>query len=127
MGIMTKQEIPIDEFNTWIAALRSGEYKQGRGCLQSEDGYCCLGVACKALIPEDKLELNDDGFLNAGYPLSQPNAPEWLKNINVDFSKKAGRSLDVLNDCEGFTFDEIADVLEAVYVHGVMEKEGSEL
>lgn len=30
----------------WIAALRSGEYKQGHRVLKSSAGYCCLGVAC---------------------------------------------------------------------------------
>lgn len=28
----------------WIAALRSGEYKQGKGALQKEGAFCCLGV-----------------------------------------------------------------------------------
>lgn len=31
----------------WIAALRSGKYKQGRGQLRSlNNNYCCLGVLC---------------------------------------------------------------------------------
>lgn len=36
----------------WVQALRSGEYQQGRGRLNSTDiltqttGYCCLGVLC---------------------------------------------------------------------------------
>ena len=38
----------------WIAALRSGEYKQGNGVLHqvSKDGaesFCCLGVLCRVL------------------------------------------------------------------------------
>jgi hypothetical protein len=34
----------------WIADLRSGRFKQGVGCLRTEDDeYCCLGVA----IPDD--------------------------------------------------------------------------
>jgi hypothetical protein len=28
----------------WIAALRSGEYKQGKGYLRDGDTWCCLGV-----------------------------------------------------------------------------------
>lgn len=32
----------------WIAALRSGEYRQGRHALRKADGsYCCLGVLCE--------------------------------------------------------------------------------
>jgi hypothetical protein len=31
----------------WVAALLSGEYKQGKGWLRSrQDDYCCLGVLC---------------------------------------------------------------------------------
>jgi hypothetical protein len=32
----------------WIEALRSGEYRQGKGKLQDEDTFCCLGVLCLA-------------------------------------------------------------------------------
>ena len=28
----------------WIKALRSGEYKQGRGTLSADSHFCCLGV-----------------------------------------------------------------------------------
>jgi hypothetical protein len=38
--------------NKWIAALRSGKYKQGRGRLNGPDGYCCLGVLCEVFIAD---------------------------------------------------------------------------
>lgn len=35
----------------WVAALRSGDYKQGRNSLKQGKGdkatYCCLGVLCE--------------------------------------------------------------------------------
>lgn len=32
----------------WVAALRSGEYKQSRdGCLEWQGKFCCLGVGAK--------------------------------------------------------------------------------
>lgn len=31
----------------WVAALRSGKYKQGTGELFYRDEYCCLGVLCE--------------------------------------------------------------------------------
>ena len=42
----------------WVTALRSGEYKQGRGTLHSiepdgsgmPDTYCCLGVLCELAV-----------------------------------------------------------------------------
>jgi hypothetical protein len=33
----------------WIAALRSGKYKQGRQALRVGDFFCCLGVLCDVL------------------------------------------------------------------------------
>jgi len=30
----------------WLAALRSGQYQQGREWLRNGDAYCCLGVLC---------------------------------------------------------------------------------
>jgi len=30
----------------WLAALRSGNYKQGESFLRWNDTYCCLGVLC---------------------------------------------------------------------------------
>lgn len=30
----------------WIKALRSGKYKQKRGRLRGNEGFCCLGVLC---------------------------------------------------------------------------------
>lgn len=30
----------------WIAALRSGEYEQGKNKLRGSEGFCCLGVLC---------------------------------------------------------------------------------
>lgn len=42
----------------WVAALRSGEYKQGRGCLAIRDmkgtiSHCCLGVLCELAVQEN--------------------------------------------------------------------------
>src|ERR1700722_19140718 len=48
----------------WVAALRSGEYKQGDGKLhnRTDDSYCCLGVLCRAMGAQftEATELGDD-------------------------------------------------------------------
>jgi hypothetical protein len=37
----------------WVAALRSGAYRQGRGLLRSStDEYCCLGVLCELAVAD---------------------------------------------------------------------------
>lgn len=47
----------------WVAALRSGEYKQGQEFLAyaHDDGsveYCCLGVLCEILATRGMLEVD---------------------------------------------------------------------
>jgi hypothetical protein len=43
----------VTEFYTqWLAALRSGEYQQGKGQLNCDNTYCCLGVACDIAVKE---------------------------------------------------------------------------
>lgn len=43
--------LTMEQFDQWIAALRSGQYKKGRNVLKSvgvrdtTPAYCCLGVA----------------------------------------------------------------------------------
>lgn len=108
------------QFKQWIAALDSGEYKQGTGRLHSSKGYCCLGVGCKVTIPS-KLLVVEGEFIYGLSVLNQPDASAWLKGISVDFTNKTGTSLVYLNDFEGFTFPEIATLLELVYVHKILD------
>jgi hypothetical protein len=114
-------KINIKKLKTWINALRSGEYKQIKKTLQTYKGYCCLGVACKLFIPEGKQEVNFYGKLAGDEPDDQRNAPEWLKDINREFRDKTGKYLTALNDIDGFSFNEIADVLEMVYILRVLD------
>jgi hypothetical protein len=104
------------QIKIWVAALRSGEYKQTHEVLQDAGGYCCLGVACKVLIPDDQQKRYGDGLLVGKMPHHQEHAPKWLRQINDDFSKTTGVWLVRLNDKFGKTFEEIADVIERVYL-----------
>lgn len=110
------------DIEKWCEALRSGKYKQTRGFLHDSDGYCCLGVACKVFIPQKDLTMSGDGTMLGCTATAQDNAPEWLKGISHKFSYKAGPGLMTLNDNPAYqlTFDEIADCLEAVYIHEVL-------
>lgn len=108
------------DIKKWCKALRSGEYDQITGQLENEAGYCCLGVACDIFIDKKDLELNSKGFIKGGSPSSQKNSPVWLNKISLLHSAITRTSLVELNDIEGFTFNEIADCLEAVYIHEVL-------
>ena len=36
----------------WVAALRSGHYKQGPSALRRDDRFCCLGVLCDLAVQD---------------------------------------------------------------------------
>jgi len=107
------------QLHKWINVLYSGEYKQGTFVLQSEHGYCCLGVACKVLIPKTKLKIDMslEGVMDGYMPNEQPNAPKWLKQINGHFRKKLGIDLTSLNDEKRFSFEEIGMILDLIYIN----------
>lgn len=88
----------------WIDALRSKEYKQGRGCLRSADNhYCCLGVAQELFGPGE----------NGGNwgRFSQPTAMV-KESIGIFGDQALVVQLMCLNDREQQTFEQIADFLE---------------
>jgi hypothetical protein len=108
------------QFKKWINALRSGKYQQTQGALQDFDGYCCLGVACKVLIPKNELKLQANKLLKGFLPNYQSKAPEWLKQIDRDFQIETTKFLTTLNDNYDYSFDEIADLLEIIYIHEIV-------
>lgn len=118
----------------WIAALRSGEYKQGRGNLRvvsrKQTRHCCLGVACeisgvKAFSdPRRTADLNGwqsslrYGFGNGRserYFMYLPiETQRWLGVLSADPKvalPDGPLALTYLNDC-GWSFERIADAIE---------------
>lgn len=115
----------------WIKALRSGKYKQTEGSLGEEtedngNSYCCLGVACeiagyKPLKIEnrfyyDKTTRDDEESLlpqkavkKYGFYNNEGGIKEEYLSISID--SVGTLSLAGLND-GGWTFDEIADLVE---------------
>ncbi len=101
-----KYSLPRDFAEKWVAALRSGEYKQGKGALlDSSDCFCCLGVAgivggCSKRALQG-YTLLQGSFHNGMHCV----APQILgKNKLVD-------ELTTMND-DGKSFPEIADWIE---------------
>lgn len=110
--ITTKKD--KEEVLIWLKALRSGKYKQTTKRLQDNKGYCCLGVACKVLIPKFKQRkkglFNLFGNLKGYMPFHQKFAPEWLMKISN--YHRLNSTLVYLNDIEKKSFIEIADIIE---------------
>ena len=103
----------------WLAALRSGKYKQGRGALRSKNNeYCCLGVLCDIHSRDNNIEWNDNKLddlksyleYRLGLP---PKVCQWaeIDEIGEYLSKKKPRSLAQQNDL-GKTFKQIANIIQ---------------
>lgn len=97
----------------WVDALRSGEYKQGKGQLQTKSGnFCCLGVLCDLAVQEGVLDAPEliDGETFSGYryegeaALLPKSVQAWAGNVRV------GTLID-MND-SGKTFKTIARYIE---------------
>jgi hypothetical protein len=93
----------------WCAALRSGEYEQGKLMLkklnkQGETVYCCLGVL-REIEPKAKAITTNDGDSNA----------MLIKFPGLDESTL--ETLTIMND-DGHSFTKIADWIESnVHCH----------
>lgn len=98
----------------WLSALRSGEYLQGRGQLQVDDLFCCLGVACKVAEKAGVSTLQHNGILHGNSLDYQPAVIEWLglKNPFRDITDFYLHALTILNDEKMLTFPQIADHIE---------------
>ena len=58
-----KFRLPKEFAEKWMAALRSGKYKQGSGRLFLFDAYCCIGVAGAVCGVKDRL-MDDKGLFS---------------------------------------------------------------
>ncbi|WP_159795746.1 hypothetical protein [Puerhibacterium puerhi] len=124
----------------WLEALRSGKYKQARSALHDTrtDSYCCLGVLCDIAAKHgvggwdtkrpagDKLVYVDpDGMVGYGFP--PEGVVDWAHGgyrpteeepepfgVPAPSPDADGTFVNLweLNDNYGFTFEQIADVIE---------------
>lgn len=102
----------------WVESLRSGEYKQGIGCLRDGDHYCCLGVLCDLVKDEiggtwEAINRRQYEFL--GKDLSLPAEVRKLAGltnpIGVFWKEGVRDTLTSQND-RGVPFTKIADIIE---------------
>ena len=113
----------------WVKALRSGEYKQGRSCLMDEDGcYCCLGVLSKVQGRLNSYGVDGGtGYGGSSVTLSHDNPlRKWLKQaggfpngghvqgVDSNGDERPYNELAAMND-NGYTFEQIADVIDAFW------------
>lgn len=115
-------------YEAWIAALRSGLYKQGRNYLELDGKFCCLGVLCHVLHQRPELGIEMDRFVipDAATTYSTHARPGRLNHVPDSIADELGLStrmpsaayrvvevvLADLNDVEGASFSKIAQVIE---------------
>lgn len=115
----------------WVAALRSGEYRQGEGMLHHvrDDNYCCLGVLCDLASKAGvevyvSVEFNRTSYDGNAHSLP-PSVQEWAwldselpevglstaAVLEVGGSEDEPAHLAGLND-NGWSFEQIADQID---------------
>lgn len=101
----------------WITALRSGDYSQTQGCLQDQNGWCCLGVLCNIVdgtrwgkheSRKGTIQDYDYDFGNEDILTDMPPS-EWLENHGLSYDM--AKHLAGQND-GGIQFVEIAKYIE---------------
>jgi len=90
----------------WVKALRSGDFKQGRGKLRNGDGYCCLGVLCQVI----GVVISDDGEVCLG---EQGTRDGYAPLYEIIGRTQDSSTLWMMNDRDKASFPEIADYIEA--------------
>jgi hypothetical protein len=104
----------------WIAALRSGKYKQGQGLLRSaNDRYCCLGVLCEvAGVPAKQVSYEDARW--RGIPQDQMGCYDYDNEcgflssrlrVNLGVDPDVAYQLATMNDA-GESFKSLAKYIE---------------
>jgi hypothetical protein len=114
-----------DIADMWVSALRSGEYAQTKKFLRKGGGFCCLGVLCdlhQRRTNAGEWQDHEDG-LEAVYKTgktsddaSRTRLPkgvyEWADCSGDPSDAEVGLPLALLNDDHGYTFDQLADLIE---------------
>ncbi len=120
----------------WVAALRSGNYKQGKRRLRVEDRFCCLGVLCDIVKYDIGLQWKEHNREGNAVPTAKPNdmtykigtsgiglLPKEVTEYVFELEPgeplphgdicagKYARSLAEMND-RGSSFEEVAQLIE---------------
>jgi hypothetical protein len=115
----------------WLAALRSGQYRQAKHHLRNgNDGYCCLGVLCEIavadeVIPAGALTGTETSLTGGLYSYGDGHETDVLPyevahwaGVEANGWLPGGRFLTALNDGDTYegvdqhSFEQIADIIE---------------
>jgi hypothetical protein len=125
---MTTTHVWTEPQKAWVAALRSGKYKQGYGKLRDvEQGcFCILGVACSispvgvfrfdSFHTFTELRREIERYFTHYKDLPYEVWYNWL-GLNDSYGRlvagAGGVSLMSMNDAGALSFDQLADFIES--------------
>ena len=102
----------------WIEALRFGGYAQGKEVLSRDNKFCCLGVACEIFKVSLDLEVTGQSGTRYYDGMYGPAPCKIIEHLGLfgDLGDAApgsdGSPLAHLNDEGGYSFLELADLIE---------------
>ena len=100
--------------NRWVAALRSGDYLQGRNTLVAKKGdryyFCCLGVL--GVLMGGAVTIYEKDFDDYGISLEGSIFTQFLYYPKVPLPINIQKYLGDMND-DGASFETIANYIEA--------------
>ena len=105
--------------NKWVAALKSGKYKQGCCHLRGPTGYCCLGVLCEVFMDEGNeldVRTTQNSVVEYNGQTSYPpkKVREWAGICHVSGrASSADYCVAAIND----TTDSFTDAIEYIEKH----------
>lgn len=94
-----------DTKKKWLAALRSGKYKQTTSTLFENGAYCCLGVLCSVE------GISDEKMRGHNYPRFVHCDLFTERQWQVPYKDELVSLVD-LNDIECKSFKQIANIIE---------------
>lgn len=117
----------VEAKKTWIEALRSGDYKQGRSRLcrtmGEVDEFCCLGVLYDVAADGDwnPREGTDGSIVWYTHSDGSDEGDVWYAYLPPSFRALVGlseteeRRLSDMNDSKKMSFPEIANYIEKFF------------
>jgi hypothetical protein len=79
---MANKEIMIQ----WRDALKSGEFRQAKGKLRTDSGYCCLGVLCELHLRKVREDGEDLSWRRGEYETSDGSRENEYDYLGSDLS-----------------------------------------
>lgn len=100
-------KMPVAMRDKWVAALRSGKYKQGQGSLRTSEGaHCCIGVL------QEEVSGDVERLGEGSAPVASIFSNKWCEEngvlIDVPYSKQKYHS-SVMSDKQVATLVEMND------------------